>query len=103
MRPDWRQRLREWLCRRLGHREATDNQGGVYCRRCMRLLRGPVDRLYADLHGARERLCRAQVHVADHWRGDLQVALDAIDRVGSAQCPSQWSRFDQPEYGKPRP
>lgn len=52
---------------------------------------------YGDLHNARERLCRAQMHVAAHWRSDLQTALDIIDQVGSSQCPRQWSRFDQPQ------
>ena len=56
------------------------------------------DRTYLDLKGARERLCRAQVHVPAHWRSDLQAALDHIDLVGSSVCPSQWSRYDQPEY-----
>jgi hypothetical protein len=56
------------------------------------------DRLYLDLLGARERLCRAQVHVPAHWRSDLQAALDHIDQCGSAVCPDQWSRYDQPEY-----
>jgi hypothetical protein len=28
----------------------------------------------------------------------LQQALDIIDQCGSAVCPQQWSRFDQPEY-----
>lgn len=56
------------------------------------------DRVYLDLKGARERLCRAQTHVPPHWRNDLQVALDRIDVVGSAVCADRWSRFDQPEY-----
>lgn len=57
-----------------------------------------TDRLYLDLKGARERLCRAQTHVPSHWRSDLQAALDHVDMAGSALCPAQWSRFDQPEY-----
>lgn len=57
-----------------------------------------TDRLYLDLNGARERLCRAQVSVPTHWRSDLQAALDHIDVVGSAVCPEQWSEHDQPEY-----
>ena len=56
-----------------------------------------ADRLYLDLLGARERLCRAQTHVPAHWRSDLQAALDHIDEAGSALCPSVWSRFNQPE------
>lgn len=56
----------------------------------------PSDRLYIDLKGARERLCRAQMDVAAHWRTDVQTALDIVDQVGSSQCPEQWSRFDQP-------
>ena len=57
-----------------------------------------ADRLYLDLKGARERLCRAQMVVPAHWRSDLQAALDHVDEAGSALCPRQWSRFDQPEY-----
>lgn len=56
-----------------------------------------ADRLYLDLKGARERLCRAQMAVPAHWRSDLQAALDHIDLTGSAVCPEQWSRFDQPQ------
>lgn len=56
------------------------------------------DRLYLDLKGARERLCRAQVMAPAHWRSDLQGALDHIDQAGSALCPDQWSKHDQPEY-----
>ncbi|HET7734362.1 MAG TPA: hypothetical protein VFK52_00185 [Nocardioidaceae bacterium] len=55
-----------------------------------------TDRLYLDLLGARERLCRAQTHVPAHWKSDLQAALDHVDLAGSALCPEQWSRFDQP-------
>jgi phenylalanyl-tRNA synthetase beta subunit len=55
------------------------------------------DRLHLDLKGARERLCRAQVHVPSYWRNDLQEALDIIDNVGSSTC-AQWSIHDQPEY-----
>lgn len=57
------------------------------------------DRLYLDLLGARERLCRAQMHVPAHWRSDLQAALDHIDLCASAVVPDVWSRFDQPEGG----
>lgn len=60
-----------------------------------------TDKLYAALHGAREKLCLAQHEVAFHWRAELREALDMIDLVGSAQCPAQWSRFDQPEYPTP--
>lgn len=60
------------------------------------------DRLYLDLKGSRERLCRAQVHVPAHWRTDLQVALNIIDNVGSSVCPAQWSVEDQPEYPEPK-
>lgn len=55
-----------------------------------------ADRLYLDLKGARERLCRAQTHVPAHWKSDLQAALDHVDMAGSSLCPQQWSRFDQP-------
>lgn len=57
-----------------------------------------TDRLYLDLKGARERLCRASVHVPAHWASDLQAAIDHVDQAGSALCPGQWSRHDQPEY-----
>lgn len=59
------------------------------------------DRLYLDLKGARERLCRAQMHVPAWWRSDLQAALDAIDLCASAVVPEQWSRFDQPQEDAP--
>lgn len=55
------------------------------------------DRLYLDLKGARERLCRAQTVAPRWWTSDLQQALDIIDQAGSALAPAQWSRFDQPE------
>lgn len=57
-----------------------------------------TDRLYGHLHAARERLCLAQMLVPTHWSSDLQAALDHIDQTGSACCPEQWSRHDQPEY-----
>lgn len=55
------------------------------------------DRLYLDLLGARERLCRAQGYVPVWWMDDLQQALDAIDRVGSSVVPKVWSASNQPE------
>lgn len=58
------------------------------------------DRLYLDLHGAREFLCRAQTHVPEHWIDTLQVALDAIDMCGSSVVPKVWSKDAQPEYPK---
>ncbi len=60
------------------------------------------DRLHLDLSSARERLCRAQVHMPTHWRSDLQLAINVIDQVGSAVCPDLWSEHDQPEYPEPR-
>jgi hypothetical protein len=65
--------------------------------------RADVDALYLNLKGARENLCLAQMKVADHWRSDVQTALDIIDQVGSSQCPQQWSKYDQPEYAEPKP
>lgn len=60
------------------------------------------DRLYLDLKGARERLCRAQTHLGDKSaRLSLGQALDDIDRVGAVWCPDQWSRFDQPAFDQP--
>ncbi len=59
-----------------------------------------TDRLYLDLKGARERLCRAQVNVPRHWVSDLQQALKIIDQCGSSVAPQQWSKHDQPEYGE---
>lgn len=59
----------------------------------------PSDRLYLDLKGARERLCRAQVAMPSHWRSDLDSAVAIIDNVGSSLCPDQWSRYDQPGMG----
>lgn len=60
------------------------------------------DRLYLDLKGARERLCRAQVHVPAHWRDDLDRAVTIVDTVASAVALGQWSRHDQPDYPGPR-
>lgn len=56
------------------------------------------DRLYLDLKGARERLCRAQMAVPAHWRADLDTALRIIDEVGSSVVPGVWSVNNQPEY-----
>ena len=54
------------------------------------------DRLYLDLKGSRERLCRAQTHIeSEAHREQLQVAINAINRVGSFHCP-QWSKYDLP-------
>lgn len=68
----------------------------------MTLSADDQDRLYLDLKGARERLCRAQHHVPAYWRSDLQAALNHVDQAGSALCPTQWSRHDQPEYPAPK-
>lgn len=57
-----------------------------------------TDRLYGLLHSAREKLCLAQMLAPAHWSSDLGAALDHIDETGSALCPQQWSRFNQPEY-----
>lgn len=56
------------------------------------------DRLYLDLHGAREFLCRAQTHVPAHWIDTLSVALNCIDECGSSVVPDVWSKDAQPEY-----
>lgn len=59
-----------------------------------------VDRLYLDLKGAWERLCRSQVGLpATHGRM-LGEAIERVDSVGAYHCP-QWSRFDQPEVPEP--
>lgn len=58
------------------------------------------DRLYLDLKGALERLCRAQTHLPSHWRSDAQNAINIVQEIGSAVCPDQWSKYDQPEYGE---
>lgn len=56
------------------------------------------DRLYLDLKGARERLCRAQTseRMNAFHREWLQGALDLIDTLGVWYCPQQWSKFDEP-------
>jgi hypothetical protein len=59
------------------------------------------DRCYLALKGARERLCLAQMDVPAHWSADLDAAVRHIDLVGSAVCPAQWSRHNQPEYPEP--
>jgi hypothetical protein len=50
------------------------------------------DRLYLDLKGARERLCRAQTGMEPEDAALLQGAIARIDLVG-ADLP-QWSRYD---------
>ena len=57
-----------------------------------------ADRLYLDLKGALERLCRAQTHLPEHWRSDAQQAINIVQEIGSAVCPDSWSKHDQPEY-----
>lgn len=74
--------------------ESTPARRGL-CDRTARIA--ALDRLYLDLKGARERLCRAQVNLPAHWRSDLDSAVAIIDNVGSSLCPGQWSTFDQPE------
>lgn len=59
---------------------------------------GWADRLYLDLKGALERLCRAQTHLPEHWRSDAQQAINIVQEIGSAVCPDSWSKHDQPEY-----
>ena len=57
--------------------------------------------LYGALHHARESLCIAQVKVPEAaHRGELQSALDVIDRLGTYYCP-EWSRFDMPDVEDP--
>lgn len=60
-----------------------------------------TDRLYLSLKGAREKLCVASGLVPQHWSSDISQAIAVIDQAGSALCPAQWSRFDQPEYPTP--
>lgn len=55
------------------------------------------DRLYLDLKGARERLCRAQTGMNRADSGILQGAIDRIDLV-ACDLP-QWSRFDGGRVG----
>lgn len=56
--------------------------------------------VYLDLKGARERLCRAQVHVKHaEERRWLQEAIDVVDRVGVLEAADRWSRFDEPTLG----
>ena len=50
------------------------------------------DRLYLDLKGARERLCRAQTGLEATDSLILQGAINRIDLV-ACDLP-QWSRFD---------
>lgn len=50
------------------------------------------DRLYLDLKGARERLCRAQTFLD---RDDIAVLQGALDRIDLVACDlPQWSRRD---------
>lgn len=56
-----------------------------------------ADRLYLDLKGARERLCRAQMSVPTYWRSDLDTVIRIIDEVGSSVVSESWSKSDQPD------
>lgn len=60
------------------------------------------ERMYLDLKGALERLCREQTFVPSHWRSDMQTAIDIVKQVGSSVCPDAWSEHDQPEYPEPK-
>lgn len=51
------------------------------------------DQLYLHLHGARERLCLAQMLVSPDESAALGRAVAEIDRVGSTLA--QWSADDQ--------
>jgi dihydroorotase-like cyclic amidohydrolase len=62
-----------------------------------------TDSVYADLHSARERLCRAQVGIPERSRVHremLDEAVALIDFVGAYHCP-QWSRYDLPDVPEP--
>lgn len=37
MRPNWHQRMREWICHRIGHRPYDDGNV-IACRRCYVLI-----------------------------------------------------------------
>lgn len=76
-------------------RALEKSSGSVGPSRAAMAAPGPDD-AYLALKGARERLCRAQLLVPNHWRSTLDEAVAKIDEVGSTL--SQWSRFDQPEY-----
>jgi hypothetical protein len=38
--------------------------------------------------------------VPRHWSDEVGQAINLIDMVGSAACPDQWSKDNQPEYPK---
>lgn len=59
-----------------------------------------ADRLFLDLKGALERLCRAQTNMPAWWRADAQQAIVIVQMIGSGVCPGRWSKHDQPEYGE---
>jgi hypothetical protein len=67
------------------------------CKDCLR-QRQADQRLYLDLKGALERLCRAQTNMPAWWRADAQQAIVIVQMIGSAVCPERWSKHDQPEY-----
>ncbi len=69
------------------------------CKDCFQ-RRQADQRLYLDLKGALERLCRAQAHLPAHWRSDAQQAINIVQEIGSAVCPDAWSKHDQPEYSE---
>lgn len=55
-----------------------------------------ADGFYLNLHGARERLCRAQTFMHPQHITEVQAALDTIDRLGVFYAPQQWSKYDEP-------
>jgi len=57
------------------------------------------DNLYLKLHGARERLCVAQMLVPDNYKPCLELAINQIDRCGAELVPEVWSRFDRTHEG----
>lgn len=74
-----------------------DFKGQTYCPACGFRPRAQRDRMYLDLKGAREGLCRTQTFVThDKHRQALQDALDTIDRLGVFYAPDRWSKYDDP-------
>ena len=60
-----------------------------------------TDELYLRLHGAREKLCGAQMLASPEPSRALGEAVARIDRVGAALCGEQWSADDRDDLLPP--
>jgi hypothetical protein len=64
VRAPWRVRVREWVCGRFGHRPRTDEWQTTVCKRCRRLLGGPLRPYRPEVDG---RSVRVQLRCVRGW------------------------------------